>query len=339
VDHSGNVYFTGISDGGATLYDYATVLIDSSGVYQGVWRFNGTGNANDEAVDVAVDDLGNVYVTGKAYGAGSDLDFTTIRYSETGQEEWVSVYNGPANGSDEAADLAVDAAGNLFVTGKSYGRPATHFDYLTIRYSSAGDTLWTRRFDGPAAGADAPASIALDKGGNVYVTGYSSGILTWLDYTTIRYSSGGDQEWEISYTNSGVSGSPDVPEECTLDSNGNIYVTGISDLDYAVVKYVQTPTSLGETQGETPEDLFLFQTFPNPFNSTTTFSFSVPSSLFATLSIYDVLGREVATLVNEKLGPGTYARQWDATGRPSGVYFYRLKAGDFIETRRLLVLR
>jgi hypothetical protein len=83
----------------------------------------------------------------------------------------------------------------------------------------------------------------------------------------------------------------------------------------------------------------LSQNYPNPFNPTTTFSFSIPYSSFATLSVYDVLGRELSTLVDEKLAPGTYTREWDATGQPSGVYFYRLKAGDYVATKKLVLLR
>jgi len=90
----------------------------------------------------------------------------------------------------------------------------------------------------------------------------------------------------------------------------------------------------------------LFQNYPNPFNPATTFTFSLPASLaggrssvFAYLAIYDLLGREIATLVNEKLAPGTYTRTWDATGQPSGVYFYRLSTTNFVQTKKLVLLR
>ncbi len=346
VDHAGNVYVTGISDGGATFYDYATVWIDPSGFFQGVWRYNGPGNGDDEASAVVVDNLGYVYVTGKAFDAGSGMDFTTIRYTETGQEEWISVYNGVANGSDEAIDLVVDAAGNLFVTGKSYGGLVTHFDYLTIRYNSAGDTVWTRPFDGPAAGADAPASIVLDTSGNVYVTGYSSGTLTSRDYTTIKYSSVGELEWEISYTNSGSAGGADVPAECALDSKGSIYVTGVSSLDYAVVKYVQTLTGLMESQGDTPDELFRLETFPNPFNAASNIVFHLPTSHARnqsaspiSLTICDLLGRTVARLVNEEIAPGDYRITWDASDQASGVYFCRLSTPGGVLARKLVIVR
>jgi hypothetical protein len=88
-----------------------------------------------------------------------------------------------------------------------------------------------------------------------------------------------------------------------------------------------------------PEAFSLSQNYPNPFNPTTNFQFSIASLQLTILKVYDVLGREVATLVNEVKPPGEYTVWWDATGVPSGVYFYRLTAGAFSETRKLILLR
>jgi hypothetical protein len=88
-----------------------------------------------------------------------------------------------------------------------------------------------------------------------------------------------------------------------------------------------------------PSNVLLLQNYPNPFNPTTAISFQLTAVSQVSLKIFDLLGREVATLVNEKLAPGTYTRQWDATGFASGIYFYRLAARNFIQTRKLLLLR
>jgi len=86
-----------------------------------------------------------------------------------------------------------------------------------------------------------------------------------------------------------------------------------------------------------PVEYELSQNYPNPFNPTTKFEFQVPSSELVTLKIFDVLGREAATLVQENLQPGTYVRHWNASGLPSGVYFYRMQAGGFMETKRMIL--
>ncbi|HCV41879.1 MAG TPA: hypothetical protein DGH68_00220, partial [Bacteroidetes bacterium] len=83
----------------------------------------------------------------------------------------------------------------------------------------------------------------------------------------------------------------------------------------------------------------LFQNYPNPFNPTTAISYQLTAQSFATLKVNDVLGREVATLINEVKPPGTYTVQWDASGVTSGVYFYRLEAGGFVSTKKLLIVK
>ena len=86
-------------------------------------------------------------------------------------------------------------------------------------------------------------------------------------------------------------------------------------------------------------DFRLQQNYPNPFNPTTTIQFSVPQSGFVVLKVFDVLGEEVASLVSEQLGPGSYATRWKPAGNASGVYFYRLQAGTSVETKKLLLFR
>jgi hypothetical protein len=83
----------------------------------------------------------------------------------------------------------------------------------------------------------------------------------------------------------------------------------------------------------------LGQNYPNPFNPTTTITFTLPEKSFVTLKIYDTLGREVSKLLSEEMLPGTYSRQWNALGVPSGVYFYCFQANSFGETKKLTLLR
>ena len=77
----------------------------------------------------------------------------------------------------------------------------------------------------------------------------------------------------------------------------------------------------------------------NPFNPSTTIEFSLPQASHTPLKVYDVVGEEVATLVNEESNVGTHTTQWNATDMASGVYFYRLQAGDFVDTKKLLMLK
>ncbi len=96
---------------------------------------------------------------------------------------------------------------------------------------------------------------------------------------------------------------------------------------------------VASSERTTPKTFMLAQNYPNPFNPVTTIRFDVPVSGFVSLKIFDVLGREVATLVNKQLSPGAYTSNWDASRFNSGVYFYRLQAKDFIETKKLLLIK
>lgn len=98
-------------------------------------------------------------------------------------------------------------------------------------------------------------------------------------------------------------------------------------------------TSVERLSTDLPTHFILDQNYPNPFNPTTRISFSLPSKAFVSLKVFDALGREQAVLVSEELAAGRYARQWDATGLASGVYFYRLQADAFAETKKLVLLR
>jgi hypothetical protein len=88
-----------------------------------------------------------------------------------------------------------------------------------------------------------------------------------------------------------------------------------------------------------PEKFFLAQNYPNPFNPSTTISFSLPSKSYVSLKVFDLIGREVATLISEEMSAGSYIKKWNAEGLVSGVYFYRLQAGTFIDTKKLVLLR
>ena len=99
------------------------------------------------------------------------------------------------------------------------------------------------------------------------------------------------------------------------------------------------PTDVKDLEKDLPQSFKLFQNYPNPFNPVTNFQFTIANSQLTILRVYDLLGREVVTLVKEELSPGSYTRQWDVIGVASGVYYYRLKAGEFIETRKLVLLR
>jgi len=245
VDRSGNVYVTGWSWGKGTNFDYATLKYNSSGILQWVQRYNGPVNNRDGANSMAIDDSGNVYVTGVSYRSGLGIydDYTTIKYNSAGDSIWVRRYNGPGNWYDGANSIAVDGSGSVYVTGYSAIASGSNYDYATIKYNTGGDSIWVRRYNGPVNGYDYAYSIAVDGSSNVYVTGYSWGGGTNYDYATLKYNSSGAQQWVQRYN--GTGNREDYTKSIAVDRLGNAYVTGVSygsgtDSDYATIKYNST---------------------------------------------------------------------------------------------------
>jgi uncharacterized delta-60 repeat protein len=394
IDGSGNVYVTGYSYANATNLDYATVKYNSSGTQAWVVRYNGPADTADGSSSIAVDELGNVYVTGYSVGTNGSYDFATIKYNSLGQQEWVNRYDGIGNSEDRAVSIAVDDSGYIYVTGRSYG-DTTDSDWATIKYNSDGVVQWTVIYNGSLNSLDAPSKIIVDDLFNVYITGsgsYNSG--DGEDFTTIKYNSSGEEQWIATYN--GPYTYRDVANSIAVDGMGNVYVTGRTwvtqlDYDFATIKYNSSgqeqwiaiyngpgdgddwacsiatdisgnayvtgwsegigtgydfgtikysSTSGVEILSDNPPDNYsLLQNYPNPFNPSTTIQFWNADFGFVILVVYDVLGNEVATLVNEELPAGGYEVDFNGEELTSGVYFYQIKVKAFVQTKKMLLLK
>lgn len=187
LDSTGNVYVTGhCYDSDFNGIDYVTIKYAPNGDTLWVRGYNGPGNFNDEARSLAVDGVGNIYVTGQSYSYETDFDYATIKYAPNGDTLWVRRYNGPGNSLDFATALALDTAGNVYVTGYGFGS-GSYDDYTTIKYGPNGDTLWVKRYNGPGNFLDRAQALAVDKLGQVYLTGSSATSLSNTDYATLKY--------------------------------------------------------------------------------------------------------------------------------------------------------
>jgi hypothetical protein len=204
-----------------------------------VWtnRFNNSlGGRDSTANALVVDTNGNIFVTGASPNNGGDLDYVTLKYSNAGVALWTNRYNAPPGGNDDSANaMALDASGNVIVTGSSV---KSDQDFATVKYSNAGAALWTNRYD--SGFDDAAVAIATDTNGNVFVTGSSYNINFDSDYVTIKYSSAGVPLWTNRY-DGGFS--DDMPSALKVDANGNVFVTGFTTIDedgdyaYGTIKY------------------------------------------------------------------------------------------------------
>ena len=219
VDAAGNVCVCGTS-----ASDYLTIKYSPNGQTAWANSYNGTGNGNDTALAVAADISGNFYVTGESPGPGTGFDWVTIKYSPSGAASWTARQHAPTGYDSVPSALAVDASGNVYVTGYSDLALPGYEDYFTVKYNANGQTVWANPYNGPGNMDDHVAGLGVDGAGNVYVTG--SAMNTSWDYTTIKYNASGGGVWTNNYN--GYFGGTDGGKALALDGNGNVYVTGFS---------------------------------------------------------------------------------------------------------------
>src|SRR4030095_13425054 len=214
-----------------------------------VSRYTGPGDNIDEDRFMALDNLGNVYVTGTS-SVSQSRDYVTIKYNSTGVHQWIQIYNGLANADDVVFAIAMDKFGNVYVTGTSYTGGQTGWDCITIKYSSSGVVRWIQRFNGSSgAGFDLGYSIVIDDSANVYIAGWTQ-VPLGKDYLTIKYDSAGVLEWSKTYSGIG-SGGYNETRSIVLEGTDYVYVTGTSSssfsmatTDYATIKYKSSGTQL-----------------------------------------------------------------------------------------------
>lgn len=340
VDGFGNVYVTGFSYGLSKNEDYAVVKYNSAGTEQWVARYNGPSDSYDISTDIITDISGNVYVTGYSYDNVSLEDYATIKYNSSGEQQWVSKYNGASGKFDIANSITTDNAGNVFVTGYSYDVNSSE-DYATVKYNSAGGQQWVSLYNGSGNDFDIATSIKSDVNGNVYVAGYSYGTGTQEDFATVKYNSNGDQQWAEIFN--GDADSSDIAASLAIDQSGNIYTSGYSyvtssGFDFITIKYSQT-VGVNHISGNLPEKFLLEQNYPNPFNPNTNIRYTIEEAGYTSLTVYNSVGIELSTLISENLQAGSYSAEFNAENYPSGVYYYKLTSGDFTQVKKMILLK
>ena len=277
VDANGYVYVTGPSDGGRNAsIDYATVKYNGA-TGQQIWaaRYNGPGNGEDWPNAITVDAAGNVYVTGRSVGNGTNADYATVKYDANGNQKWVARYNSPGNRNDNAKAIAIDPKGNVIVTGETddvYVLGSAN-SATTIKYDpSNGQQINIDIYDalpniysGTNTNGEEANSVTVDPNGNIYVGGNSAGGLiikydSSLNRNWIKNMPGGDVHKVLVDASNNIAatgfngqtlkynGSGDLIWQASsisgagffdlaLDGTGNVYVTGDNPTSYLTAKY------------------------------------------------------------------------------------------------------
>lgn len=337
VDAAGNVYITGASEGQinvsntivSTKSDYTTIKYNSAGVQQWVSRYSyQTTNCDDQAHALAVDQSGNVYVTGESTVTGSqNSDCVTIKYNSAGMQQWASVFAGQAAANDYAADVHVDGSGNVFIGG-AVSNSGTGLDLLAVKYNSLGTQQWARNYD--AANSEIGIKAGMDANGSFYLTGHSFSYGGRnADFVTAKWAANGVREWAVKFSSPGqLNDKPaDLVVYTPASSPGQVvtpqvYITGSND-DLLTVKYTQPPVNGLASVVEPLPNGYAVGNHPNPFKSSTNISYNLPEAGHVTINVFDMMGRRVSTLVDGDRSAGSYVQRFTAGKSPGGVYFYQ----------------
>ena len=226
VDAAGNFYVAGSADAAKDKPTFAALRFDRQG--QLIWRANYSGSKGGlrgQGLAIAVDAQGNVYTCGYVGVdmSSTETDALVVKFDTNGIEQWARRYNGSGNGPDAATNILTDGAGNIYVSGYSYG---SGFDWITFKYSPSGALLWTRRHSGAGNFDDVISAAKLDPLGNLVLSGSTKnrGDSVTNDITTLKYDSEGNVVWLRNYTETDVSHEQAL--SLAIDAGGAIYISG-----------------------------------------------------------------------------------------------------------------
>jgi len=175
LDH--NLYVAGYTKPGGSGSDLIVISVDTLGQQRWIHTYNGPGNGDDYAIPVAAGPDGCVYVAGEATGSGSMKDMLVMSLTSSGNQNWLSLFNGPGNRDDEVYALACASTGGLYAAGYSTGT-STGKDLAVMSLTGSGDTTWSYRYNGTGNGNDAGYSLVMDSDSVLYVAAVSHGLDT-----------------------------------------------------------------------------------------------------------------------------------------------------------------
>jgi len=248
IDALESAFIGGYAVGEGSNRNILLVKLDNAGDTVCSFQYNGTQSDDDELAAIAMDASANVYATGYTKNIGQKSDIFTMKFNPNNCDTvWTRTYNHTTNQSDKGEAIVVDAAGNVYVTGRSDSNPVDttdNDDIVTMKYDTNGNLMWINRFNGIGDKRDEPSRILLDNSGNVLVCGRTEKVND-DDFVLLKYSSAsGAPVWASPALYNGPFANDDRALDMTIDSQDNIFVCGYSQTgsgtatdDAAVVKF------------------------------------------------------------------------------------------------------
>jgi len=346
MDRNGNLCIAGYNNN-STGNNTKTLALKYDHDGNLLWNriYNGPKNGFNTPHDFIVDRSDNMIITGCSPGIGSGIyDYITIKYDPDGEMKWLSRYNQQGTYYDVANSLAEGSDGSIYLTGVSgILINQSTFDIVTIKYDSNGTQKWSAIYNGAGNNTDIGNKILIDENENVFVTGITSGQGTLKDIVIIKYDSAGNQNDLLNFNS--VNNLNENIYEGIISSNSELILAGnvqTGNTSYsALTMSISTKTNINVNSNLIPDDFKLYQNYPNPFNPKTIINYElqVTGEDLVSLKVFDVLGNEVAVLVNEKQNAGSYSVEFDGSNFSSGIYLYTLSTNGISNTMKMIMLK
>jgi hypothetical protein len=303
-------------------------LIRTNSVGDTLWTkvYGGSSYQGGKSIKQTTDD--GFIVTGSYNNGGpTSTEVWLLKTDANGDTLWTKTFGGnnPQEGNDV---LQTDDGGYLIAGSQSWS------DIWLLKTNSTGDTLWTKTYPGSIEHGNC-LSHASDNGFIVTGSDFNGDLLV------IRTDENGDLLWSSAY-DGGIS---DAGRAVIQVAGGGYIVCGSTDstgggnTDIWLIRLDSDGTNSVNEEPDVVNQFQLNQNYPNPFNPKTNIGFRIADFGFASLKVYDLLGREVATLVDEYKPAGSYEVEFEASHLSSGVYLYKLSAGEFTNTKKLILLK
>jgi hypothetical protein len=309
-----------------------TLWTNTFGTDEGDW-----GKSVQETVD------SGFVVVGNTWGiVGSQSHVYLIKTDQLGNQDWAKTYAGGGISYGSSIQLAPDSG--YIISGATTVGSAGGYDIYLLKTDSLGNYDWSKTYGGTGDDAsDGFSSVQPTSDDGYVVVGWTEsfgagGSDLWL----LKTDANGDTAWTAILGGSGDDEGWSVVQDTSDDGYmvaGFTNSFGAGDFDLWLLK-METPTAVeDEVDGGRPLGFALYQNYPNPFNPVTTLRYVLPRSGYVTLKVYNLLGQEVETIVSARQAVGEHTVKWDAAGFSTGIYFYRLQAGELSETKKLVLLK
>ncbi len=361
IQSDGNIVVAGYSDNG-TDFDFAAARYSSNGALDASFNSDGKlttaiGSVNDKAFGIVIQSDGKILLVGQSDN-GSDDDFALVRYNSDGSLDTGFDGDGKQTTSfgtneDYAKNVAIQDDGKIVVVGQSGS--GFDYDFAIARYNNPSLPVELTSFTGTAinnlvrliwqtATEVNNYGFEIERAIDVDPSSLNNGYIAtgWENIGFVQGHGNSNSPKYYSFTDSFPPSGKLFYRLKQVDTDGKFEYSDVVEVDVS-----------------SPDKLRLEQNYPNPFskgvdgNSSTIIEYAIPSkgtqdlnksgqsfaSQKVTLKIYDILGRKVATLVNEEQPPGNYKIRFNGNELPSGIYFYQLRYGEFADTKKMIMMK